>query len=183
MWGEAEEDTKTAFAELVDFLGDSVAEIDLPPMFDRAIDTHQTIHESDLAVSFAHEYEAGRDKLSRGLQEMIERGGQVKAVDYIRSIARIPAFNSELEDIFKAYDAILTPATVGEAPPPETTGSPVFCTIWTLLGVPAITLPLLHGSNGLPLGVQLVGRRGFDGRLLRTAQWLTESVAKAATDG
>jgi Asp-tRNA(Asn)/Glu-tRNA(Gln) amidotransferase A subunit family amidase len=183
MWGEAEEDTKTAFAELVDFLGDSVAEIDLPPMFDRAVDTHRTIHEADLAVSFTHEYEEGRDKLSRGLQEMIERGGQVKAADYIRSIARIPIFNRELEDIFKAYDAILTPATVGEAPPPETTGSPLFCTIWTLLGVPAITLPLLHGGNGLPLGVQLVGRRGFDGQLLRTAQWLTARVTKATTGG
>jgi Asp-tRNA(Asn)/Glu-tRNA(Gln) amidotransferase A subunit family amidase len=181
MWDEAEDDTKTAFAELVDFLGDSAAEVELPPIFDHAVDTHRTILEADLAVSFAHEYENGRDKLSSGLREMIERGGQVKAADYIRSIGRIPIFNRELDDIFKAYDAVLTPATVGEAPPPDTTGSPVFCTIWTLLGVPAITLPLLHGPNGLPLGVQLVGRRGFDGRLLRTARWLTERVAKAAT--
>jgi Asp-tRNA(Asn)/Glu-tRNA(Gln) amidotransferase A subunit family amidase len=180
MWEQAEEDTRAAFAELVDFLGDSAVETPLPPMFDRAVDIHRTIHVADIAVSFAPEYEKGRDKLSATLRGMIEEGQQVKAVDYIRGVARIPVLNQEIEEIFKGYDAILTPAAVGEAPLGlDTTGNPVFCTIWTLLGVPAITLPLMRGGNGLPLGVQLVGRRGFDGRLLRTAQWLTDRVAGA----
>jgi Asp-tRNA(Asn)/Glu-tRNA(Gln) amidotransferase A subunit family amidase len=180
VWEQAEEGTAAAFAELVDFLGDSVVETALPAMFDHTVDTHRTIHEADLAVSFAHEYEEGRDKLSAGLRGSIERGQQVKAADYIRAIARIPILNREVDDIFKSCDAILTPATTGEAPPPDTTGSPIFCTTWTLLGLPAITLPLMHGENGLPLGVQLVGRRGFDGRLLRTAQWLTDRVVKGS---
>jgi Asp-tRNA(Asn)/Glu-tRNA(Gln) amidotransferase A subunit family amidase len=180
VWDQAEEGTKTAFAELVDFLGDSVVETALPAMFDYTVDIHRTIHEADLAVSFAYEYEEGRDKLSVGLRGSIERGQQVKAADYIRAIARIPILNREADEIFKSYDAILTPATTGEAPTPDNTGSPIFCTAWTLLGLPAITLPLMQGENGLPLGVQLVGRRGFDGRLLRTAQWLTDRVVKAS---
>ena len=49
-------------------------------------------------------------------------------------------------------------------------------TPWTFCGVPAITLPLLQGSDGLPIGVQLVGPRGDDARLLRTARWLAEAL-------
>jgi Asp-tRNA(Asn)/Glu-tRNA(Gln) amidotransferase A subunit family amidase len=50
------------------------------------------------------------------------------------------------------------------------------CTLWTFLGMPALSLPLLQGDNGLPLGVQLVGRRGDDARLLRTARWLLDAT-------
>jgi Asp-tRNA(Asn)/Glu-tRNA(Gln) amidotransferase A subunit family amidase len=42
--------------------------------------------------------------------------------------------------------------------------------------MPAVSLPLLRGENGLPIGVQLVGRRGYDARLLRTARWLAARV-------
>jgi Asp-tRNA(Asn)/Glu-tRNA(Gln) amidotransferase A subunit family amidase len=58
----------------------------------------------------------------------------------------------------------------------DATGLPVFNTLWTLLGLPAVTLPLMQGPNGMPLGVQLVGRRGLDGRLLRTARWLMDDL-------
>jgi Asp-tRNA(Asn)/Glu-tRNA(Gln) amidotransferase A subunit family amidase len=56
----------------------------------------------------------------------------------------------------------------------------VFCTLWTLLGYPSFNLPLLADAAGLPIGVQLVGGPGHDERLLRTARWLAEVVAKAA---
>ena len=86
--------------------------------------------------------------------------------------------------IFDEYDAILTPAAPGEAPKGlGATGNPVFCTIWTYLGLPAITLPLLRGPAGLPVGVQLVGRRGNDARLLRTARWLVDTISKPAGGG
>jgi Asp-tRNA(Asn)/Glu-tRNA(Gln) amidotransferase A subunit family amidase len=55
-------------------------------------------------------------------------------------------------------------------------GDPAFCVPWTLLGMPAVTLPVMQGANGLPLGVQVVGRRNFDARLMRTARWLVERV-------
>ena len=82
--------------------------------------------------------------------------------------------------MFNEYDAILTPAAPGEAPVGEATGNPVFCTTWTYLGTPAITLPLLRSEAGLPLGVQLVGRRGNDARLLRTANWLVKTLGQGA---
>ena len=80
--------------------------------------------------------------------------------------------------MFDRYDAIITPAAVGEAPAGlDSTGSPIFNSLWTYCGTPAITLPLMQGPNGLPLGAQLVGRRGDDARLLRTARWLMARVA------
>jgi Asp-tRNA(Asn)/Glu-tRNA(Gln) amidotransferase A subunit family amidase len=150
-------------------------------MFGEAIELHRTIMEADLAKSFAREYERGRDKLSARLREMIERGQEIRAVDYNRSVERIPALNAALAEIFASYDAILTPAAPGEAPKGlDSTGSPVFCTIWTLCGAPAVTLPLLTGASGLPIGVQLVGEKGDDARLLRTARWLVETVRRSA---
>ncbi len=177
VWDQADADAQEAFAELVEILDDSAVEVELPPVFENAVEMHRTIQDAEVAVNFAPEYEKGRDKLSPRLQQIIEHGQQVPAADYIRAVARIPLLNLALDEIFSHYDAILTPAAPGEAPVGMATGNPVFCTAWTLLGTPAITLPLLQGSNGMPIGAQLVGLRGNDGRLLRTAQWLSEQVA------
>ncbi len=178
-WDQAEADAQEAFAELADMLGDSAVEVELPSIFDNAWELHRTIQDAEVAVNFTPEYEKGRDQLSERLRGIIEHGYEVKASDYIRAVARIPLLNLTLDEIFDRYDAILTPAAPGEAPLGiESTGSPAFCSTWTLLGTPAITLPLLQGSNGMPIGVQLVGRRGNDGRLLRTARWLSELVAE-----
>ena len=68
---------------------------------------------------------------------------------------------------------------MGEAPRGlGSTGNPVFNSLWTFLGVPAVTLPLLEAANALPMGVQLIGRRFDDGRLLRTAAWLETHLAQ-----
>ena len=177
VWDQAEDDTKEAFAELVAFLGEQAAEVPLPSLFDHAVELHRTILETDLAVSFAPEYEKGKRKLSVRLRKMIESGQRVLAADYVRAVARVPLLNRSLGEIYDRFDAILTPATTGQAPRGlESTGSPIFCTPWTLIGAPAITLPLLQGADGMPLGVQLVGRKGDDARLLRTARWLNDFV-------
>jgi Asp-tRNA(Asn)/Glu-tRNA(Gln) amidotransferase A subunit family amidase len=177
VWDRAEADTQEAFAELKDMLGDNVVEVELPSVFEHVLDLHRTIQDAELAVNYAPEYEKGRDGLSARLREIIEHGQQVLAGDYIRALARIPLLNISLDDIFTRYDAILTPSAPGEAPRDLTvTGSPVFCTAWSLLGTPAVSLPLLQGANGMPIGVQLVGLRGNDGRLLRTANWLADLV-------
>ena len=95
-------------------------------------------------------------------------------------VSRRTALRETFTELFEQrYDAILTPAAHGTAPLGlESTGEPTFNSMWTLLGLPAISLPLLQGANGLPLGVQLVGASNGDARLLRTARWLAESVAR-----
>ena len=178
VWDRADEDTKAAFTELVAHLGEHVEEKELPDIFNEAVAWHQSIMEADLARSFAKEYTRGRDKLSSILREMIERGQKVLAMDYNRAVDEIPVLNDTMEEIFEWHDAILTPASTGEAPVGlETTGSPIFCTLWTLCGMPAISLPILQGSHGMPMGVQLVGPKFDDAKLLRTARWLANFVA------
>ena len=178
VWEQANDDTKAAFAELVAELGDRATEMPLPEGFDEAAALHRTIFEADLARNLAAEYDRGRERLSPTLRGIIERGQRCLAVDYNRAVDRIPILSGLLETMFEWCDAILTPATAGEAPLGlDSTGSPIFCTIWTLCGVPAVSVPVLQSAAGLPIGAQLIGPRGDDARLLRTARWLVNKIA------
>jgi Asp-tRNA(Asn)/Glu-tRNA(Gln) amidotransferase A subunit family amidase len=179
-WEHAEPVTREAFAELVEALGDAVAQVELGPSFGRAVEMHRTIMEVEMAHNLRRDYEKGGDQLSAVLRRLIERGRGHSAVDYLAAVAGIPVLGAALDPVFDEFDAIVTPAAPGEAPRGlESTGNPVFCTTWTYLGTPAITLPLLRSAAGLPLGVQLVGRRGNDARLLRTARWLVRTLGDA----
>lgn len=177
VWGAAEEATREAFAELIETLGDEVEEIELADPFDRAVEWHRVIMEADLAKNLAAEYGRGADQLSTILREMVERGQTILAVDYNRANDWIPVVRGLLDEVFRWNDALLTPATTGPAPHGlDSTGNPIFCTLWSYLGLPAVSLPLFHAEDGLPFGTQLVGARGDDARLLRTARWLIERL-------
>ena len=176
-WERAADDLKEGFAELVATLGDRVVEIDLPESARQAWDWQRTIMEAEMAANFAAEWERGRDKLSPQLRSLLERGRDIRAFDYQAALARIAPLNEGFAEIFERCDAILTPSAPGTAPKGlDSTGDPAFCTLWTLCGMPAVNLPLMKGENGLPMGVQLVGPRSADARLLRTARWLAAQV-------
>jgi Asp-tRNA(Asn)/Glu-tRNA(Gln) amidotransferase A subunit family amidase len=179
-WEQAESATAAAFGALIETLGEVASEVELASSFDRAIELHGIVMAVDMAHNLHRDYEEGREKLSAVLRQLIERGRACSAIDYTRALAAADQLNQILDPIFDEYDAILTPAAPGEAPLGlGSTGNPVFCTTWTYLGTPAVTLPLLQGENGLPLGVQLVGRRGNDARLLRSANWLVKTIDKS----
>jgi Asp-tRNA(Asn)/Glu-tRNA(Gln) amidotransferase A subunit family amidase len=178
-WERADDEMKEAFAELIEHLGDRVEEVELFPSAAKAWDWHRTIMDAEMAANLDREWERGRDRLSDQLRTLLERGREVRAFDYQRAIAQIQPIHYSFVKLFEQrYDAILTPAAPGAAPKGlASTGDPSFCTLWTLCGMPAISLPLLESTNGLPLGVQLVGPRNGDARLLRTARWLAAKVA------
>ena len=176
-WEHAEPATREAFAGLVEALGEAVAEVELGASFARAVEMHRTIMEVEMAHNLHRDYERGGDRFSAGLRKLIERGRGHAAVDYAAAVAGIPSLNDALAPMFDEFDAIVTPAAPGEAPHGlETTGDPILCTLWTYLGTPAVTVPLLRSAAGMPLGVQLVGRRDGDARLLRTARWLVTTL-------
>jgi len=179
VWEQADESTRGAFTELASHLRDHVDEVELPSPFARAHELHKTIMEADIARSFEREYTQGSDQLSAILKQIIERGNQTLAVDYNNAVLDADELYGNFDKIFEWYDAIISPATIGEAPLGlETTGDPTFCTIWTLCGMPSITLPVMQGKNNMPLGLQLVGARGDDARLLRTARWLVKEITE-----
>jgi Asp-tRNA(Asn)/Glu-tRNA(Gln) amidotransferase A subunit family amidase len=178
-WERAEPQTREAFAELADELQDRVVEVELPESAKLALDWHRIIMEAEMAANFDLEWEKGRDKLSEKLRGLLARGRETAALAYQQALARIPMLYDGFADIFGRFDAILTPSATGTAPKGlASTGDPAFCTLWTLLGTPALNLPLMHGENGLPLGAQLIGPRHDDGRLLRTARWLAGRLAR-----
>ncbi len=178
VWDRASDETAQAFEELAAALGDRVFEVDLGEAARGALELHRTIMEAEMAANLDLEWEKGRARMSSSLRAQLERGREVTALDYQRACARIALLNAGFDDIFERCDAIVTPAAAGTAPRGlESTGDPAFCTLWTLCGMPALSLPLMRGENGLPLGVQLVGPRGGDARLLRTASWLERQLA------
>jgi len=178
-WDDADVQTHEAFDELAGSLGERCEPFTVPAALAGAWQWHQTVMEADLARNYRHDYETGRDRLSDVLREQIERGRRVTAIDYNDAVDRIEAVAAAFNELFVRYDAILTAATAGTAPKGlASTGSPGFCTLWTFAGMPAVTLPLMRGEDGLPMGVQLVGVRGDDARLLRTARWLALWAAR-----
>lgn len=182
VWDKGEPAMMEAFAELTDVLGDRCDDVELPPVFDKAAQWHICIQNADIAKNYGPLLEKYPGQISAALEARIEEGRKYTAVEYSTAREFQDILNGGLDQIFERYDVIVTPAAAGPAPKGlETTGSPVFNAMWTYLGVPAVTLPLLD-VDGLPLGVQLVGKRRDDGRLLRTARWLIEHLSTGADD-
>jgi Asp-tRNA(Asn)/Glu-tRNA(Gln) amidotransferase A subunit family amidase len=179
-WDRVDEDTKEGFAEIIEHLASQAEEVKLFPSAADAWQWHQAILGAEMAHNLAREWTDRRDLLSEQLRAQIERGREVRAPDYLRALSQVAPLNESFVEIFEQrYDAILTPAAPSAAPKGlASTGDPAFCTLWTLCGMPAISLPLLQGASDLPIGVQLVGPRHGDARLLRTARWLAAKMAE-----
>lgn len=180
LWDRADPAMQQALGELAEVLGGACEEYELPSKLRDAWDWQRTIMEAEMAAHLDTEWQRGRDRLTEPLRAQLERGRVVSALDYQHALARIPQLNESFDELFARYDAILTPAAPGTAPPLATTGDPSFCTLWSLCGMPACNLPVMQGEDGLPLGLQIVGGRGDDARLLRTARWLVERIQSDA---
>lgn len=181
-WAKASADVSDGFAELKDALGERCDEVELPAVFENAYGAHRHLMLAGFAHNLGHYHRKAADKLSPQMRSAIEEGEKVSAREWLTALDWREVLNAGLDEIFFRYNAIVTPAAPGEAPGRETTGDPAFSTLWTFCGVPAVTLPLLTGANGLPIGIQLIGPRHDDHRLLRVANWL-EGVVNQAMRG
>jgi Asp-tRNA(Asn)/Glu-tRNA(Gln) amidotransferase A subunit family amidase len=177
IWNRTAFDAREALTGLAARLGGTVIEIEMPQAAAGVWDWQRTVMEAEIAAHYDAEWRQGRDRLSASLRSQIERGRAIAAADYRHALEQIPLINAAFEPLYANGDVILTPAVAGTAPRGlDSTGDPAFCTLWTFCGMPALSLPLLQGANGLPLGVQLVAPRGHDVPLLQAARWLCDAV-------
>jgi len=178
MWEKADADAREAIEGLAKEV--RAREIDLPDLYRDAWSAQRAI----MAVEMAHNLGQCIDKggeTSRTFRELIEEGRRVTATQYLAALRDAERYAEGMLGIFEQFaDAIITPSASGIAPLGlEATGDPVFCSLWSLVGFPSLNLPLLANSDGLPIGVQLVGAPGRDERLLRTARALVKQLAEA----
>jgi Asp-tRNA(Asn)/Glu-tRNA(Gln) amidotransferase A subunit family amidase len=179
-WPLADADTQRAWSLAASLLAPqaaSLTEIELPADLPDLVALQKTVMSFEMARSFSHERVQHRDRLSEPLRVLMDQGMAVSGADHMLALLSAAAARQRVRTLFDRFDAVLAPSAVGEAPVgTDATGDPVFCRGWTLLGLPCIHLPFTQGSQGLPIGLQVVGRHGDDHRLLATALWLHERL-------
>ncbi len=172
-WEDADPQLRDAFDELIAALGDQAFELPLPAIFDTAAEHRKLINFAEMSYHYYPYWRDAADQLGNVTHDAIQQGNATLARDYLSACDMPKLLNALLDEMLTRCDAILCPAATGPAPKGlETTGDPIFNGLWTLCGTPCISLPLLTSQEGLPMGVQLIGGRGNDARLMRTAQWL-----------
>ncbi|KIN71116.1 amidase [Sulfitobacter guttiformis] len=171
-WDQADPQMIAATEDLVDLLGEQCFEVALPDLEDVAA-IRERINFAEMAKCYYGLERRGRDLMSGKLKSAIDQGKSVLARDYIAALDWRELVNAGMDAVFARCDVLLCPAALGPAPEGlDDTGSALFNGIWTLSGMPAVTLPVFTAQNGMPMGIQLIAKRGDDARLLRTARWL-----------
>ncbi|MBI1396672.1 MAG: amidase [Betaproteobacteria bacterium] len=153
--------------------GAEVDERELPDHFAEAYGIHRTIMLHEAARGARALRKRHRALFSDYLNAALDEGERIGVREYRAAVRACGTFITEFSRFLTdRYDAIVTPPAPGEAPAGlDGTGDPAFCTLWTLLGVPAITIPTALGPGGLPLGLQIVARPGECNALLAVAAW------------
>lgn len=180
VWPEAEPAQQAMFEACIAALraaGAAVVERELPAAFDDAHAVHRTVMAYEAAKQLAPLLVEHEAQLSAPLRQIIAEGLAIDSASYRAAIARRLELRVALAEFLGEADAIVTPPAAGEAPATLAhTGSPAFCTLWSLAGVPALSFPVGLGPQGLPLGLQLVGGLNEDVRLLACAAWCAARI-------
>lgn len=185
-WEAAEDAMQARFQADVDriaTLGDPVEWPDPPAGLDDGPAILQTIMAYESARSVAVAIAGQEAKVSAVALELFARGAAVPEREYRAALAERERLIDAFVRWIEPYDAVLTPPAVGEAPSRETTGSPRFCSRWSLLGTPAVTIPTGRGPHGMPLGLQLVGARDDDRRVIAAAAWVEARITSRLGGG
>lgn len=159
--------------------GAKVNDVEMPTGFAALYDAQATVLAYEMAKVFAPEAAHHHSQLSARFQEQLQKGRATSHADYATAKAVAADCRNRLAVLLEGVDVLVSPASPGEAPVGHGyTGNPIFNGIWTLLGVPCVSMPGLNGPHGLPVGLQAIGRIGEDARTLAAAHWLGERLRR-----
>jgi amidase len=177
VWDDASSDTRA----LLERTASKLAAVDVAfgAPFTDILEDHAAIMGWESVRNYADERLRNPDKVSRELKDgPLKKGLDVTFERYVAAQRKAAAFKSHVDSLFDTVDVLLCPSAPGEAPLGiEFTGDPRFNSIWTLAGTPCVALPAGTGTKGLPLGIQLVGLRHEDHRLLSIAAWVAARLS------
>ena len=172
-WKIIDKKSRESFEYFIKSFKKNIEIFDTPSYFKDIHKYHQIIHETDLANNFSVYFKKFKKKLSKYMQDAISNGNKYTAKEYAEAIDFMKRSYESYEEVFEDYHGVLSPSSPGVAPKGlKSTGTAEFNKVWSFLGTPCISLPLLEGENNLPLGVQLIGNKYDDHRFLGVANWL-----------
>ncbi len=175
-WPQAEPAAQEALLAFVKRLDGCVEEVEIPAMHD-VIVHHANVMGAENAAYYGPLQTRFPDALSSTLQERLRESAKVSGVSYVDALKARESIYAAVAGVLSEFSALITLSACGPAPQGlQSTGNPVFNGMWTYLGVPCVSLPLLT-VGGMPLGVQLIGKRRNEGRLLAAARWLEAHAA------
>ena len=179
-WPQAQPETQQLFEHLGAQLtkaGASVRDFTLPALYDGINAAQDSIAAVEMAACLADEHRRFAHLLSERLHLRLDEGCAIPATDYAAALALARRGRQAFADAIAGFDVLVVPSAMGEAPKGlHATGDPVFNRTWSLLHTPCVHVPLTTGPNGLPLGVQVIGRIGDDARTLACAHWIETQI-------
>jgi len=184
LWDTAQPETKHAVedaAKRLSAAGASVREITLPEEFSRLFHaSRETMNNYERSKSMAADFAAHGERISKVLSDRIKLGMAMRHDEYLAALRLAEDCRAKIEVAFEGLDAMISPCVKGEAPRGlNPTGDPAFQQFWTVLYGPSMSLPTHRGPNGLPVGLQVVGRRYDDDRLFACARWIMAKLGAA----
>jgi Asp-tRNA(Asn)/Glu-tRNA(Gln) amidotransferase A subunit family amidase len=149
----------------------------LPDAFKGLRGAHGIVIRYENARSLADECRRFRELLSAGLRERCDEGYAIPWHEYQAALDLGLRSRASLDEAFGGFDVLIAPAATGEAPKGlASTGNTAMNVVWTFLHVPCVSLPAGRGPNGLPLGLQVIGRIGDDARTLAASRWIAQRL-------
>jgi Asp-tRNA(Asn)/Glu-tRNA(Gln) amidotransferase A subunit family amidase len=166
-------------ARIAQAAGATVRDVTLPKILEDGHAAQFIIQDYETSRALAFEYDRHRDRIGQQLREQLDRGAAITADSYDAARRTASRARQVFADTMADHDVILTPSAPGAAPRGlETTGDPAFNRLWTLLGTPCVNVPGLYDGDGLPLGIQIVGRFGRDRAALEAALFVEEAIRR-----
>ena len=164
-------------------MGHQISEVQIGPSDGALTEAQMTVMAYEGCRSLSMEYAKFADLLSDPIKQLIENGRTVSLESYQDALNLAALWQQKLVKLFGEVDVLITPSAPGEAPKGlSNTGDPIFSRMWTLLKVPCIHLPFGTGTNGLPLGIQLIGPFNQDDRLISLAHHVETCLAGSTAD-